>query len=222
VTTLITVWGASPGIGKSTLSARLVDCLAATGLRVDHFREEEILTRPEFAEVAREFGDAGTVGLATLGEATDRFVRTMLAGPYDIVVADALVPYVPTLLALGHGDEVIDTFLCEITAVLAPVCPVMVFLDGVAEVGLARAAEREGPGWLDWYVGKLAGYGVSPPVSGPESAADYLRRERRVTLDAVARHGWSLVLVERSDELTPDQVLAVVEQRLATARARHH
>lgn len=221
MTTLVVVWGASPGIGKSTVCAGLADRLAATGLLVDHFREEEILTRPAFADVAREFGDTGVVELATLREATVRFVRTMLAGPCDVAVADALMPYIPTLLAIGHDDDAIDAFLADLTATLAPVCPVMVFLDGVAEVGLARAAEREGPGWLDWYVDKLAGYGVTPPVSSPASAADYLRRERRVTLDAVARYGWDLILVDRSDEMSAEQVLAVVEKRLATVLARH-
>jgi nucleoside-triphosphatase THEP1 len=38
----VVVWGASPGIGKSTLCAGLAERLAATGQRVDHFREEEI------------------------------------------------------------------------------------------------------------------------------------------------------------------------------------
>jgi nucleoside-triphosphatase THEP1 len=52
VTVLVTVWGSSPGIGKSTLCAGLSEWLSGAGLRVDLFREEEILTRPQYAEVA--------------------------------------------------------------------------------------------------------------------------------------------------------------------------
>jgi predicted kinase len=36
---LVVVWGASPGVGKSTLCAGLSAQLAAAGLRVDHFRD---------------------------------------------------------------------------------------------------------------------------------------------------------------------------------------
>jgi predicted kinase len=95
VTILVSVWGAAPGAGKSTLCAGLCALLAGEGLRVDHFREEEILTRPEFGEVAGEFRGTGAVELRTLLEASARFARTVRAAGDDVVVADALVPFVP-------------------------------------------------------------------------------------------------------------------------------
>ena len=214
MTVLVTVWGAAPGIGKSTLCAGLSRSLAGAGLRVDHFREEEILSRSEFAAVAKEFGATGAVGLGTLAAATERHVASALAGGDDVVVADALVPFVPTLLAMGHGEETIDAFMADLSGVLAPVRPVVVFLDGDAGAALSRAVEREGPEWLDWYVGKLAAYEVNPPVSDLASAVTYLGRERVVTLDVVRRHGWGLVVVEPVDELTPGEVLGAVEQGL--------
>ncbi|WP_405990758.1 hypothetical protein [Streptomyces sp. NBC_00986] len=212
MTILVSIWGAAPGIGKSTLCAGLSRSLAGAGLRVDHFREEEILSRPQFGAVAEEFGATGTVSLETLVAATERFVASILAGDDDVAVADALVPFVPTLLAMGHDDEVIDAFMADLTRVLAPVRTAVVFLDGDAGVALSRAVEREGPEWLDRYVGKLAAYEVNPPVSDLGSAVTYLRREREVTLDAVRRHGWGLVVVERADELTPGEVLGAVGQ----------
>jgi hypothetical protein len=42
VTMLVAVWGAAPGVGKSTLCAGLTGWLADAGLRVDHFAEEDI------------------------------------------------------------------------------------------------------------------------------------------------------------------------------------
>jgi thymidylate kinase len=158
MTVLIAVWGASPGVGKSTLCAGLSRWLADAGLRVDHFREEEILTRSEFGAVAEAFKATGTVGPGTLIAATAEFVDSVRASGDDVVIADALVPFVPTLLAMGHGEEMIDAFMTDLAEVLAPVCPVMVFLDGKAEVALSRAVRREGEQWLDWYVGKLARY----------------------------------------------------------------
>ncbi|MEV6539973.1 hypothetical protein [Streptomyces sp. NPDC051665] len=209
VPALVSVWGAAPGVGKSMLCAGLSRALAGAGLRMDHVREEEILSRPQFAAVAEEFGAAGAVGLETLVAATGRFVASVLAGGDDVVIADALMPFAPTLLAMGHGEESIDAFIADLTRVLAPVRPVVVFLDGDAGVAPSWAAEREGPGWLGWYVGKLAAYDVSPPVPDLASAVAHLRRERAVTLGAVRRHGWGLVVVERADGLTPGEVLVV-------------
>lgn len=214
MTVLISVWGASPGMGKSTLCAGLSRWLTDTGLRVDHFREEEILTRPQFGAVAEEFTATGTVELTTLVAASARFVESVLASGDDVVVADALVPFVPTLLAMGHDERTIDAFLADLTRVLAPVRPVMVFLDGNAGTALSRAASREGPQWLDWYVAKLARYGVSPPVTDVASAVAYLRRERAVTLGTVSRHRWDLVVVDQADELPAAEVLRVAQQGL--------
>ncbi|MGD6741259.1 hypothetical protein ACOKM3_05355 [Streptomyces sp. BH106] len=214
MTVLITVCGASPGVGKSTLCTGLSRWLADSGLRVDHFREEEVLTRPQFDAVAAEFGATGTVELETLLAGTKQFVDSVLASDDDVVVADALVPFVPTLLAMGHGEETIDAFMIALTEVLAPVRPLMVYVDGNAEAALPRAARREGERWLDWYVGKLARYEVSPPVADVASAVTYLRRERAVTLGAVGRRGWELVVVERADELPRNEVLRVAQRGL--------
>lgn len=178
---------------------------------MDHFREEEVLTRPQFAAVAEEFQATGSVELGTLIATTARFVDSVLASGDDVVIADALVPFVPTLLAMGHGEEAIGAFMIDLTEVLAPVCPVMVFLDGKAEAALSRAAGREGAGWLDGYVGKLARYEVSPPVADVASAVKYLLRERAVTLGTVGRKDWGLVVIEQADELRREEVLRVAQ-----------
>jgi cobyric acid synthase len=92
MTILVTVWGASPGVGKSTLCAGLSQWSADTGLQVDHFREQEILTRPQFAAVAEEFKATGTVQRRTLIAATANFVDAVIASGDDVVIADALMP----------------------------------------------------------------------------------------------------------------------------------
>ncbi|WP_371579202.1 hypothetical protein [Streptomyces sp. NBC_01314] len=183
---------------------------------MDHFREEEILTRPQFAAVAEEFRATGVVEPGTLIAATARFVDAVVASGNDMVIADALMPFVPTLLAMGHGEETIDAFMTDLTEVLEQVRPVMVFLDGDAESALSRAVTREGEQWLDWYVGKLASYEVSPPVDDLASAVKYLLRERAVTLGAVRRKDWGLVVIERADELPPSEVLRVAQRGLRT------
>lgn len=123
-----------------------------------------------------------------------------------MVIADALVLFVPTLPAMGHGVDTIDAFMTDLTTVLAPVSPVMVFLDGDAGTASSRAVGREGEQWLDRYVGKLTRYEVRPAVTDLASAVTYLRREREVTLGAAARKDWNLVVIERADELPPGEV----------------
>ena len=214
MTVLISVCGASPGVGKSTLCGGLARWLTDAGLRVDHFREEEILTRPQFAAVAEQFKANGTVELGTLRAATAEFVAAVVASGDDVVIADALMPYVPTLLAMGHGEGTIEAFMTDLTEVLAPVGPVMLFLDGNAGAALPRAARREGEQWLDWYVAKLSGYEVTPAVTDVASAVRYLRREREVALDVVRREGWGLAVVERADELSREEVLRVARREL--------
>ncbi|MET9914117.1 hypothetical protein ABZZ74_46675 [Streptomyces sp. NPDC006476] len=221
MTVLITVWGASPGMGKSTLCDGLSQWLAAAGLRVDHFHEEEILSRPQFAAAAEEFKATGRVQLQTLIAATANFVDAVVASGDDVVIADALMPFVPTLLAMGHGEETIDAFMTDLTEALVRVRPVMVFLDGNAEPALSRAATREGEHWLDWYVEKLASYKVSPPVADVASAVKYLLRERAVTLGAVRRKGWGLIVIERADERPPDEVLRVAQRGLRPRLQQH-
>lgn len=214
MTVLIAVWGASPGIGKSTLCAGLSEWLSRTGLRVDHFQEEEIMTRPQYAEVASHFTATGEVERDALLSATARFADSVLAAGTDVVVADALMPYVPSLLAMRHSEQAIAAFMADLADILAPLRPVMIFLDGDPAAALSRATAREEPGWLEWYIGKLARYQVRPEVHDSASAADYLRRERAVTLSVVSRQDWGLILIENATELTPDEVLHAAQQGL--------
>lgn len=214
MTILVCVWGVAPGAGKSTLCSALSGALADVGLQVDHFREEEILTRSEFAGVAAEFRRTGAVTLPALLASSAQFADAIRASGADVAVADALAPYVPTLLALGHSDQAVTAFAAELAGTLSAVSPVMVYLDGNPGTALARAAEREGPQWLDWYIGKLTHYRVVPPVSDLASATGYLRRERAVTLAAASRMGWPLVRVDGATELSPAQALEAVTQGL--------
>jgi hypothetical protein len=104
---LISVIGSSPGVGKSTL-CRAVPCRAVaewlvgvgTGASVDHFEEADILTRSAFRPVAEEFGGgADSVRPETLVQSTRAHIAESLAAGRDYLVTDALLPYIPFLVA---------------------------------------------------------------------------------------------------------------------------
>src|SRR5215203_5941645 len=105
VAVLIAVAGAAPGIGKSTLCMAMAAWLSGRGLRVDHFREDEVLTRDEFASVAAEFEGHRAVQLPTLLNAVARFVLSIQDSEDDVVITDSLIPFIPSLLAWGHGHR---------------------------------------------------------------------------------------------------------------------
>jgi thymidylate kinase len=215
VTLLIAVWGAAPGVGKSTLCQGLARWLDEAWLRVDHFAEEEIFTRPEFGEVAGHFRATGRVDRAMLLAAASRFAGSALARGVDVVVADALVPFVPSLLAMGCSDQHVCAFVAELTGLLAPLQPVLVFLDSGPEAALARAAAREDPGWLDWYTGKLAGYGLTPKAGDLAAALTYLEHEQAVTLSAARQAGWPVITIDRGTDSGPAEVLRNAQQALS-------
>jgi hypothetical protein len=122
------------------------------------------------------------------------------------MVADALMLYVPSLLAMGHGDQAISTFADDLAGLRAPFRAVLIFLGGNAGMALSLAAAREGLGWLDWYTGKLAGYRVEPEVHAAASVAEYLRRERAVTLSMASRQYWGQIVIGHATELARDAV----------------
>ena len=126
VAVLIAVAGAAPGIGKSTLCTALAGWLSGLGLRVDHFREDEVLTREEFSSVAAEFEARGAVQLPTLLNGVAAFVLSIQAGGDDVVIADSLVPFIPSLLAWGHSEDAMTRFLHDLTCLLKPVAPIVV------------------------------------------------------------------------------------------------
>jgi hypothetical protein len=176
------VLGAAPGVGKSSLCTELAARLSARGLGVDHF-QEEVLTRESFAAVAREFRAGGAVRLETLLSATASLVE---ASDADVLIADSLFPFIPSLQAWGYPTETIAGFLGSLGELVAPV---VLYLDGDPLVTLPRAAAREGPAWLDWFVAKLAGYPGST-VHDLTTAAAHLREERELTLRLLA--GWDV------------------------------
>jgi hypothetical protein len=203
MTRLIAVFGASPGIGKSTLSETLAVSAERSG-RVDLFHEEEILSRPEFAAAAAQFRESGAVDLDVLLDASERFVESALN--FDIVVTDALFPFVPSLLAWGHDEETIQSFVATLRTILEPLCPVTLYLDGDPAQALLRTVSRSGDEWLTRFVTKTASYKVTPPIRDLNDTIAFLRRERDVTLRSMKTAGFEIVTLSDAHARSTDEL----------------
>lgn len=214
MTHLLAVAGAAPGAGKSTLCAGLASWLRERGLRVDHFREEEVLTREAFTSLASEFTTTGEVQPPTLLETTEAYLAGLATAGIDVAVTDALVPFVPSLMGWGYSEAAIASFLQELAARLAWVEPTVLYLDDDPSLAVARAIEREGPAWENWLVAKLAGYPVDPPVRDRDTACHYLRYEREVTLRLLARLPWQAIVVAQPDPPSASHVLRIAREQL--------
>lgn len=186
-----------PGSGKSTLCAALAGHYVAAGHTVDHFQEAEILTRPEFSRVASEFADgAGSVAPETLVDAFARYVDRNISDDTDLVITDALIPYIPSLLAWGHSEIEIAETIAQLEAVSAGVTVIVVLLAGDPESTLRRAIDREDDGWVESYIEKLSHWpGTAQVVSWP-TAIDQLRQDADVSRRLISHSSWELLEID--------------------------
>ncbi|RKN47313.1 hypothetical protein [Streptomyces hoynatensis] len=194
---VISVLGSSPGVGKSTLCRALAEWLSGTGASVDHFEEEDILRRAAFRPVAEEFdGGAGSVRPATLVACTRAYVAESLAQGRDYLLTDALLPFIPSLVAWGHPEETLRRVIAELDRVVAPAEIVLVYLRDDPEKALRRAIDREGSAWGDWYVAKLAAAPGTRAVHDLASAAAHLRAEAELTRRLLAESPWPVLTLD--------------------------
>lgn len=194
---LISVIGSSPGVGKSTLCRAVAEWLTGVGASVDHFEEADILTRSAFRPVAEEFaGGTGTVLPATLVECTRAYVAESLAVGKDYLVTDALLPFIPSLVAWGHDEESLARVMGELARAVEPAQLTVVYVQDDPEAALRRAVEREGDAWGDWYVRKLAGSPGTHAVRDLSSAAAHLRFEADLTRRLLAQAPWHVLCVD--------------------------
>ncbi|MGY3681729.1 hypothetical protein [Streptomyces sp. TE33382] len=212
---LISVIGNSPGVGKSTLCRAVADWLRSIGASVDHFEESDILTRPSFRPVADEFaGGASAVRPETLVACTRAYVTESLGAGKDRLVTDALLPFIPSLVAWGHDEATLVHVVDELTRAVKPAQVTVVYVHDDPDTALRRAVDREGAAWEDWYVARLAGSPGTRAVHDLTSAAAHLRSEADLTRRLLARTPWRLLTVDVGD-LDAQEAFAHTRRHLA-------
>lgn len=205
---IIAIDGVAPGIGKSTLAAAVAAQLVLRGQAVDCFREEDILTHQAYGAVAEQFRRTDRVQPSVLLAATAEYVAGLRRNGVQVAVVDSLLPFIPSLLAWGHGPAAVSAFVHDLTTVLSGTALVVVYLDGAIEQALDRAVRREGEPWLGWLIGRLAG--AAEPVSDLASLSAHLHRRRQITLSLLTEHGWNVVLVEDAQRRRTQEIVTLV------------
>ncbi|GGU92603.1 hypothetical protein GCM10010211_69260 [Streptomyces albospinus] len=194
---LIAVIGNSPGVGKSTLCRSLAGWFKESGATVEHFQEADVLTHPAFRPVAEEFGPGiHSVRPETLVSATAAYVTGARTAGTDYLVTDALLPFIPSLVAWGHDEPAITRVLKDLATAVHPTHVTVLYLQDDPATALHRAIDREGPDWEDWYVARLAGSPGTRSVRDLASAAAHLRDESTLTHRLLAATPWTVIPVD--------------------------
>ncbi len=221
MTRIVAVAGVAPAVGTSTLAAGLRDWMTGRGLSVDLVEEDEVLTRPVFAPMARELAVTGACTVATLTSCVTAFIDEIAESAYDVVICDALFPFVRSLHDWDIGEIVVDGFLADCTRALAAVPFTLVYVDADVYAALRHADVREPSGWLEWYLANMIRNEPSSDVNPVDVAVGLLARERDEALRLMAQHGWDVRQIPEADLLSPEEILARAQQQLSETREAH-
>lgn len=214
------VLGSCPGIGKTTLAEALVANLRTEGLAVAWFPEEAVLEHPAFATVADTFRKTGGVVPGELLAASEVFARSWSTCEDDVLIIDALFPFVTSLLASGYSERETDAFVRSLWDIVRPAQPLTIYVDGDARVALRRAHEGRGEAWMSDWTARVRRWNIDPPLRDVAAIARHFERERAFTLRLLEDLGWTYTRIDAASE-TPDamrdRALGVIHAALATA-----
>ncbi len=215
---LIAVFGAAPGIGKSSLCSALARRSHRTASVSSTSRKSTSSAVPNSRRSQR---NSPTTARSPRRNSSMRPSAISTMSDADVVVMDALIPYVPTLLALGYDQPSIDRIIDDAGRTHRRDPDLFVFLDGDPAAALTRAIARERPGWIDAYGAKLARYGLTQADPDVGAMCAYLRRERDEMLRTVRRQAWDLCLIPDATSLTAGEILQLVEGSWKAGVAEH-
>jgi hypothetical protein len=218
MTRIVAVTGVAPAVGVSTLARGLRDVMARDQA-VDLVEEDEVLTRPVFAPMARELAVTGACSVPTLAGCVTDFIRRSAASDDDVVVCDSLFPFVRSLSDWDNGEIAIDGFLAECTEAIGATEFTVIYLDADIHSALRNAVVREPAGWLEWYVANLIRNETAGNATHLDLAVNVLDREREVALRLMAKQGWNVRRIPETELLDIVEVLDRAERHLELTAA---
>ncbi|MFI6273639.1 ATP-binding protein [Streptomyces sp. NPDC050988] len=122
--------------------------------------------------------------LAGLGASVDHFEEA------DVLARPAFRP------VAEEFESTLVQVMKDLTRAVEPADVTVVYVHDDPATALRRAVEREGSGWEDWYVGKLAGSPGTSSVHDLPSAAAHLRSEADLARRLLAGTPWQVLTVD--------------------------
>ncbi|MEZ4615411.1 MAG: hypothetical protein R2867_07840 [Caldilineaceae bacterium] len=145
---LISFYGASPGAGKSTLSAQLQRQLQQHNLPVRWLYEDDVDHLELFKPVMEHMRGESNLSMPDACLAATANLVAAHADNNTIVITDSILPYYDWLLAANYDETVIKVFSRKLVEQLRPLHPLIVYLQADTATVLQRAVKQRGKPWL--------------------------------------------------------------------------
>lgn len=158
---LIMFYGVSPGAGKTTLSDWLRLELSNQGADVVWIEEHHVNDLVMFAEVVKVFTHGADDYETPLLKAAEMLVQ-QYQNTGSVVLTDSLLPSYTWLFASGVPKGVVARINQKLAKVLAPLRPLIIWLNGDVSTLLQRAIKQRGEGWLKDLIEFMNSYTYAP------------------------------------------------------------
>jgi hypothetical protein len=190
---LIMLAGTSSGAGKSTLSEFLFDQFIRHSIPTRWLYEEDILHLDAFTPVVQAFQHGQGDAIEALLVATKQFVAENV-NENVVIVTDSIFPCQTWLFAAGYSRARIAEFSIQLAQLLAPLQPLLIYLNSDVAVSLKRAVAQRGTLWLDELIITMQTYTYcqTHPVHDMEDVIAFFKAETQLTVELLAdwNHTW--------------------------------
>ena len=203
---LIMFYGVSPGAGKTTLSDWLRLELAQQNIPTLWIEEHDVSHLAIFKEVVQAFTHGTDDYVQPILQAAAALVQQQTDKP-ELVITDSSFPCYTWLFSAGVSTEAIADFSQQLAAILAPLNPLVIWLDGDVATLLQRAVAQRGTEWVDDMIGMLNAYNYVPirPVVGIEEITAFFQAVRRLQTELFSAGSYQLLKLDVTN--TPLEVL---------------
>lgn len=202
----IIFYGSSPGTGKSTLSSFLYEQLSLHNIPVLWIYEDDVLRIPYFVDFVADILSGNPRMMETLRQATRDYVQACQS-THAVGTTDSIYPCVNWLIATAlYSNQEIADFGAELEQLLAPLHPLVIYLDADPKVALQRAIDQRGEAWFTGLVEALNSYAVNRqhPLRTIEEVADYFRTQAMLSLDVLQQWAFPLLIMDAMQTPLPE------------------
>ncbi len=207
-------YGVSPGAGKTTLSDWLRLELTEQGASVVWIEEHHVHDLEMFEEVVKVFTRGADDYETPLLKAAEKLAQQYLDKD-NIVLTDSLFPSYTWLFSSGVSKTTISEFNQKLAAILKPLNPLIIWLDGDVPVLLRRAVEQRGDDWLKGLIESLNTYTYLPvrPVTDIDGVESFFKELQSLQADMLAEWPYEVLKLDVTDA-SPTSIQFVLEQYL--------